>query len=471
MKLKIPLTVLCICLVIFSGLSIYLENNTVSALEQNMREKYSTISDYKIIVNTTYGNFSKEYIREIKKPDKIRFEYRFPSLSEGDLIITNGNKQWFYDASNNIAYQENYSENIGIRYIEQYSIIDKILLMMDYMDVSILGYEVLDGKNTTIIEFTPRIPAGFSKWVCWLENETLFPLKWEQYGHLGNLEYTDRVISYEENINLSDAEFLPPPDAVIDYHRDFSQPGTLLELEAVVGFPILFPTYFPPDMIVSDPTWMWQRSDFIDTVRITYPDFTLQESLENVFEQHYGIQHNISLVTINNNTGKFFQNYDTDISGDIFYVRNCLSWNIEGQWFFISASAETLTKDEMVAIAESILPSSHVDVPMEVKFTVQGTSVLVSSVYPKDVSWTDIQIVVDGSECNLVAHLDWFNDTDYVFINGTDFLQSEYRIFLTNSSEYVQKGDRFSIPEGCPVEIVLKPSSFTLATFHLPDDE
>jgi len=408
--------------VAFSGC---LNESTVTGLAKRMEDAYNSIYDYRATVNySTYNNYSREYIKTIKKPDKLRYEYLTPNYKEGDLDIINGNTQWRYDKSKNIAYQDTCNINIGEEALETPDFLTRLLFLMHNFNVKQLNDEVVGKFNTSVIEITPKSQTTFSKLKYWLDEITLFPIKWEIYDTDGSIRNTEVITSFEINVGVSDSEFELSEGVKILTPIDWAHPKTIKECEEAAGFTILFPTYLPEgyslnedyavgsgggtNLMANETIGTYavdyfqngivrQVSDNIDTVRITYPrndsyaeiidrttkevlevvynntgnfprawfgnidfeattyDITLQEALEDIFENDYLPKHNPVKVNINGTQGEYYIVEDTDNMGNIVYRRSCLSWNLEEYWLFLSAGGEAfLDSTEMIKIAESI---------------------------------------------------------------------------------------------------------------------
>lgn len=277
------------------GFSGCLNESTVSALAQQMEDTYNSISDYKATINyTSYGGYTRGYIKTIKKPDKLRYEYLTPEYKEGDLNIINGNTRWRYDKSKNIAYQDTCDINIGEESLKTPDFLNMLLFLMDNFNVIQLDNEVVGEFNTHVLEITPKSQTTFSKLKYWLDKMTLFPIKWEIYDENGDVRYAELVTNFEINVGISDNEFELQENVEILTPEDWEFPQTIEECGAIVGFSILFPTYLPEGYsldeeyfvgsgsiyLSGDGTYkidyfqnrvMRQVHETIDTVRITYP--------------------------------------------------------------------------------------------------------------------------------------------------------------------------------------------------------
>jgi len=421
------ITVGIIIVLIVVGFSGCLNESTVTDLAKRMEDTYNSILDYRAnITYTTYNEYTSEEIKTIKKPDKLRCEYLMPDYKNGDIDIINGNTEWRYDKSKNIAYQNRFDINIGEESLETPDFLTMLLFLMHNFDVIQLDDELVGKFNTSVIEITPKIQTTFSKMKYWLDKITLFPIKWEVYDEDGEVKNSVLVTNFEINVGVPDSEFEMPEGIKILTPSDWVHPTTIEECEEAVGFSILFPTYLPEGYTLDEDyaigsggtslttnetigiyeidyfqnRIMRQVSDTIDTIIITYPcndsyaeirnsttnevldtvytrtgnfpkewygniyietityDITLQEALENIFENQYGSPKlNPVKVNISGIQGEYYVIESTDYTGTILYRTSCLSWNLEEYWLFLSAGGEGfLDSTEMIKIAESIKP-------------------------------------------------------------------------------------------------------------------
>jgi len=311
-----------IFVLMFVGFSGCLNENTVPTLAKQMEDTYNSIYDYRSTVNySTYNDYSREYIKTIKKPDKLRYEYLTPEYKEGDLDIINGTTQWSYDKSKNIAYQNTCNINIGEESLKTPDFLRLLLFLMDNSNVKQLDDEVVGEFNTYVLEITPLFQTTFSKLKYWIDKTTLFPIKREIYDTDGSVRFAELVTSFEINTGIADSEFDLPEDVEILTPSDWQNPTTIEEIEDIVGFSILFPTHLPQNyqldgeymvgsgsiLLSGDGTYkidyfqnsvMRQTSDLVDTVRITYPS---SDSYAEIIDSTTGEV----LAVINNMTGNF----------------------------------------------------------------------------------------------------------------------------------------------------------------------
>jgi len=321
MKRKI-LTILILIVFVAVGFSGCLNEGTVPTLAKQMEDAYNSISDYRATVNyTTYGGYAREHIKTIKKPDKLRYEYLTPEYKEGDLDIINGNTQWRYDKSKNIAYQDNCNINIGEESLATPDFLNMLLCLMNDFSVQQLDDEVVGELNTYVLEITPLTQTTFSKWKYWIDKITLFPIKWEIYDGDGGVRDATLITNFEINVGISDSEFELPEDVEILTPEDWKLPKTIEECEDIVGFSVLFPTYLPEGYALDeeytvgsgsihlsgDGTYqidyfqnnvMRQGVDLVETVRIIYPHI-------DSYAEFIDLTSGEVLDTVNTSTGQF----------------------------------------------------------------------------------------------------------------------------------------------------------------------
>ena len=400
-------TISIIFILILVGFSGCLNESTVSTLASQMEEKYNSISDYRATVNyTTYSEYYREYIKTIKKPDKLRYEYTTPEYKEGDLDIINGNTEWRYDKSKNRAYQHSCNVNIGEESLKTPDFLNYLLFLMNNFDIKQLDDETLGEFNTTVLEITPNIQTTFSKLKYWLDKETLFPIKWEIYDQNGNIRLTQQITSFDINIGISDNEFELPENAEIITQMDWVFPTTIEEAEDAVGFSILFPTYLPENYTLNEEyligggsirrsgseyqinyfqnSLMRQVCENVETIWIRYPrndsyaeiissatgevlaitknstgqlpddasgdiefetytfDIEFRQAIEDIFESEYLPKNNPVEVDINDVKGEYWIGKDTGQYGEVVYQRACLSWSLNEYWLILTTGGDAL---------------------------------------------------------------------------------------------------------------------------------
>ncbi len=357
------LTIGVVIVFVSVGFSGCLNESTVPTLAKQMEDTYNSISAYRATVNySTYNDYSREYIKTIKKPDKLRYEYLTPEYKEGDLDIINGNTQWTYDKSKNMAYQDSCNINIGEESLATPDFLNMLLCLMNNFSVQQLDDEVVGEFNTYVLEITPLTQTTFSKWKYWIDKVTLFPIKWEIYDGDGDVRDTTLITNFEINVGISDSEFELSEDVEILTPEDWINPQTIEECEEIVGFPILFPTYLPQDYSVDNYRWMMQGIETEKMVTIWFDHntneektITLHEALNDFLEELYSLRNSAAIVDINGLEGKYYIGEDTGQYGEVVYTRSCLSWNLNEYWLLLEAGGDAfLDADEMVKIAESI---------------------------------------------------------------------------------------------------------------------
>jgi len=404
------------------GFSGCITESSVPAIANEMEEKYDSIYDYRANVNyTTRGEYTKEYINTIKKPDKLRYEYLTPEYRNGDLNIINGDTQWRYDKSKNKAYEDRYSENIGEEYLDTPDFLNMLLFLVKNMNLEILDDESVDGRIATVIEVTPKTQTTFSKWNLWLDKDTLFPIKWEVYDTFGNLSYMEIITSFETNINISDSEFELPEGAEIITPADLENPLTIEECENIVGFSILFPIYLPESYSLDEEYTIGsggtslsaggtftigyfqnnikrQVYDTIETVRITYP-------------------HVDSYAEIINST-----------TGEVLAIVNTTTGNFPSEWYG-NIHFETYTYDiTLYEALENVFEEHHQPKQNATFVDING----IEGEYYIDIDTNQIGEIVYRRAC-----LSW-NLNEYWFFltaGGDAFLEPEEMVLIAESIE------------------------------------
>lgn len=352
-----------------------INESNVTSLANQMEETYNSLSTYRTIVNyTTQSGYVEQYIKIVKRPDKLKHEFLTPERKEGDLKIISGNTQWNYDKSNNRAYETICSINIGEESLRTPDFLNMLLFLMDNADVEVLNDEMVEGKSTTVLEISLNVQTTLSKWKFWLDKETLFPIKYQVEDLDGAVRYSEIYISSEINADIPDSEFELPGETEIISTGTMKLPDTIEECEGIIGWNILFPTYLPEAYLLENYSWIYQVNDMVDTVGIMYPHpdskkepnyvypnmtngIYLHEAVEDIWGEEYGPKANVVKVDINGLEGEYWVKEWIEYDGTKTLY---LSWNIDEYWLVLNANgyAETIEDfvdlDNLVMIAESI---------------------------------------------------------------------------------------------------------------------
>jgi len=411
-----PILILFILIIV--GFSGCLNERTVNPLARQMREKYESIRDYKANINySSYSQYYEGYNKIIKKPDKLKYEYFTPSNKEGDFQIINGNTLWNFDKSKNIAHQHSCNVNIGEESLETPDFLNYLLFLIDNFEVNQLEDETIGNFTTNVLEMTPKFETTFSKMKYWIDKETLFPIKWEIFDTNNEIKIRELVTSFEINTGVEDNEFDLPEGIEIITPNDWVEPATIEEIEDIVGFSILFPTYLPQGYSLEEEFSIGSDSSSVKLndgtyeigyfqnnirkqgsyVRITFPsndsyaefidyttgeilktvynstgsfpsewqenmvvetytfDIILAEALEDIFGGDYLPKYDPEKVDINGIIGEYWVDKDTGQYGQVVYQRACLSWGLNEYWLMLTAGGDAfLDSNEMTKIAESI---------------------------------------------------------------------------------------------------------------------
>ena len=387
-----------------------LNESTVSIFASEMEEKYDNILSYRAtIIYTESGGYAKEYVKTMKKPDKIKEEYLSPERIIGDQTVVNGNTQLNYDASKQKAYTMSFSSNYGESKLNTPDFLSMLLILMNNANVQILDDDVVGENNATVILITPKTDTTFSKMIFWLDKETFFILKSETYDIYGDLRYSETTTNIEINIEIDDIEFeLPEGTEVINpMTEDFlKDPETFEDLCSKVGFTVLAPFYLPDGFSLNNYGLYVQRFNWEPIARITYwpegyanpssrePDITVEfsededpddnvvtitpsegnaepaaevwltlyESLEDILDSSFGFgrgynDDDLTETNVGDTEGKFWVRTWEGLDEKVFH----LSWHVNDYWLLLCAYGRTpelldsvFDMDELVKIAESL---------------------------------------------------------------------------------------------------------------------
>ena len=214
----------------------------------------------------TKGGFKRHVW--FKSPDKFRQEsyHVDPANPEsGHLFVTDGLTAWDYvPLYNSVTIREADPELLPNQ--PPTSGLAETLGGGKYYIATLLGTEMVAGRQAYSLELQPTFTRavsssdpykneGLVKW--WLDKETLFELRYEQYTTEGELYDYRSCTNIQYNIEFPDDLFtfqIPPATTVID-DRPQVMPTPTLEgedmgasIQSQVNFTFFVPTYLPRDL-------------------------------------------------------------------------------------------------------------------------------------------------------------------------------------------------------------------------------
>lgn len=175
----------------------------------NMQEKEKSIKDSSYtLCMTTYSKGEKtqknEYEVMYKKPNMKK------TITKGaeneSIMIYDGKIEWLYDPETNIVQKITVSE-------ESQSEIDYFKFFNDTLneyDISVLGKDTIDGRNTYLLEAKPKEIEGKDNIIdeikIWIDEETWMPLRSEISLDTQRIEI--EIQNLKINTGISDTEFV-----------------------------------------------------------------------------------------------------------------------------------------------------------------------------------------------------------------------------------------------------------------------
>jgi hypothetical protein len=277
-----------------------------------------------------------------------------PEELAGQTTVSNGDTMWIYDPVNDqVTVMEIAELSNDISEIDYASAIGRIL---NETDVSLLGMETIDERDTFILLLVPKENESLygSGMKVWVDEDTWTPLKIE----MGTEETYQIVIEYsdfEVNTGISDDEFefeIPEGAKVIEFDdlEDLLPVKmTLDEVQDISEFEILVPSYVPVGYELD---------------HLTYSDNSLVSNLKESVTFLYSNDEERILVSENFYEGEKDANSFSIMESEIVYVNGeeadlysmyggslMLQWETDDAIISISGSLE---RDEIIKIAESM---------------------------------------------------------------------------------------------------------------------
>ncbi|MFQ6001085.1 MAG: outer membrane lipoprotein carrier protein LolA [Anaerolineae bacterium] len=198
-------------------------------------------------------------------PTRYRKEWRQVDPPQPDselLFVMDGEAAWTYNpAKNRVAIQEADPDLAGILPPTYYGAKERLEMINagDLYTATLVGTETIAGREAYLLELRPKSSMAVSssdpdliieveKW--WLDVETDFELKYEQYTTEGLLVTVREVTYIAYNLDLPDElfTFKIPEGAIVIDQRSGAE-ATLEELQKQqLGFAVFIPTYLPPSL-------------------------------------------------------------------------------------------------------------------------------------------------------------------------------------------------------------------------------
>lgn len=210
-------------------------------------------------------------------PIRYRKEWRQVDPPQPDselLFVMDGEAAWSYNpAKNRVAIQEAGSDLADILPPTYYGAKERLEMInaSGIYTATLVGTETIAEREAYLLELRPKstmavsssdpdLIVGVEKW--WLDSETDFELKYEQYTTEGLLVTAREVTYIAYNLDLPDQlfTFQIQEGAIVIDQRPGAEP-TLEELrEQQLGFIVFIPTYLPtslseePEVTIIGPT-------------------------------------------------------------------------------------------------------------------------------------------------------------------------------------------------------------------------
>ncbi|WMW24834.1 DUF4367 domain-containing protein [Methanolobus sediminis] len=332
------------------------EGLTADQIAEKMQEKQANIEDISATVHMTIsiegGTQETEYQLYQKNPGKMKNIVLMPEEMAGQTTVSNGEKMWIYDpAANTVTIMEmpEVSDEFEMDYA---SIIGDLL---NETDVSLVGTEDLDGRDTLVLMLVPKEEDNLygSGMKVWVDDETWTPLKIEM-GTENTYQITVEYRNFEVNTGISDDEFeFEVPDGaevieVDDFDDILPVSMTLEEAQNLSDNEILTPSYLPDgyelNNVMFSNTSIVANIDESVTLMYSYDDngIIISESFYNGEIDQKSILMESETVSVNGVEGDFYSMYGGS---------GMLQWEIDNALLTLSAPLEM---DEIIQIAESM---------------------------------------------------------------------------------------------------------------------
>ena len=357
MKYKIVFVLFLVCITLFNSGCIG-EDLTADQIAEKMQEKQANIEDTSATVHTITSIGDKvqetEFTMIQKNPNKLKSVATMPEEIAGQISVSNGEKMWTYDPTSNqvtiLALPET-AEDFEMDYASA------IGSLLNETDVSLLGTEEVDGRDTFVLMLDSKEDDGplSSDIKVWVDEETWTPLKIK----MGTEDTYQIIVEYrdfEVNTGVSDDvfEFEIPEGAEVIEIDDFDDllpvDMTLEEAQDASEFEILVPLYM---------------AEGYELDHVTYSDNSLTAGLKESVTLFYSNDEELILVSesfyesekYSNPLSSMMESETVSINGvegDLYSMYGdsiMLQWESGDVMMSISGTLDT---SEIVQIAESM---------------------------------------------------------------------------------------------------------------------
>jgi outer membrane lipoprotein-sorting protein len=313
---------------------------------EKMEEKYDSLEDYRGIIVTSFdsddGKKSMEAKFSFKKPGKSRYEYLSPEEMKGNVMVSDGETMWVYDAGKN-EVQKVTMPKYDMPEIDYGEIITD---MMEKYNVDLQGSEEISNRDCYVLVMTPKDENVTMKQKMWVDKEYWMPMKIEMEMEFGGktMKSTVEYRDMEFNVGIPDSEFeFEVPEGANVTEREMPMPkmfASIEEAQEEVDFTILVPEYIPEG-------YEFERAMVIDikdgkSVSLSYKKGAEMLSLtESTDEGITGSLEGAEKVDINGREGEYMK----------MGMNKLLRWDCDG--LSLSLMGE-LDKEELLKVAESV---------------------------------------------------------------------------------------------------------------------
>ncbi|SFM23801.1 Outer membrane lipoprotein-sorting protein [Methanolobus profundi] len=356
MKCKILLVLFLMCIALFNSGCIG-EGLTADQIAEKMEEKQANIEDTSTTVHmivTMDDEVRETEIKMIQKnPGMSKSVVFMPEEMAGQTTVSNGETMWIYDPATDQVTVMPLPETPDDFEMDYAAAIGSIL---NESDVSLLGTEEFDGRDTFVLIVVPKEDdSSFgSDMKVWVDEETWTPLKIEmeiedEYNMV--VEYRD----FEVNTGISDDEFefeIPDGAEVIeidDFEDLFPVDMGLDEIKQASEFEVLVPSYVPEGYGLDSASYSQTSivSGVKESVTLFYSNEDEMILVSETFYDGEKDSNSLSMmegetVSVNGEEAELYTMYGGTMM---------LQWETEDAIMSISGS---LDADEMIQIAESM---------------------------------------------------------------------------------------------------------------------
>ncbi|WP_440946766.1 DUF4367 domain-containing protein [Methanosarcina sp. T3] len=336
------------------------EEPDAEEIAARMLEKQNSIEDYSYTMHMTYyigeNVVENEFKTIYKKPHMIKNFIEEPGGKEETLTLSDGEFRWTYAPGTNTVMKTKIPETPELTDDDYLSIIG---ITLNDTNVSLLGTEEIEGRETYLLEATPkRTGEETSEYnmKVRIDKETWMLLGYEMYDSNETLISKVEIRDLKVNTGIPDSEFeFKIPDGATVKTMDageieLPEELSLEETEERVGFEILVPEYLPEGYEFSHAT-AYNTSETApegqasETVILNYEKgdegVIITETVYENQAPEAAIMNTAENITINGEDGKYLS------FGDMKTLR----WEIGNTDLSLTASLE---KAELLKIAESI---------------------------------------------------------------------------------------------------------------------